>query len=336
MDTENKKYLNLLDSFIRKDISREDEKILMEWFRTGDAQDEIYSHYEDQWHNASSELSPDIQMRMFENLHNKINEDKLSGNENNRKKKPSVISKVVRYVAAACLLLLVGVGSYFVAEKTLFSTKEFIVSVDKGQKANLTLPDGTLVWLNSASRIKYDNSYNNRERRIILEGEAYFEVAKDKDKRFVITANNIDVEALGTSFNVKSYLSEKDITVTLVEGKLRVSDEMSETYMRPNERVTYNKQTGVFDKKNTYDVSNIAAWRDNELAFYGETLEEIGAVLSRIYNIDIVFTSESAKRYSFSGVIRNNSLGNVLEIIGMTAPIKYKMYNDTIEISANQ
>ena len=317
---------------MRGNISYEDEKILLEWFGTEKARSVVYSHYEKQWDNASFGLSSDIQMRIFDNIQAKMQQVQ----ETRLLPEKRYFSHIWRYASVACLLILVSFGSYFIAVKDSYSSKEFIVSVDKGQKANLTLPDGTQVWLNSDSKIKYDNSCNNKERRIVLEGEAYFEVVKDKSRRFIVTADNVDVEALGTSFNVKSYLSEREVTVTLVEGKLRVSDEMFETILNPNERVVYHKGTGTFDRKNTYDVSNIAAWRNNELAFYGETLEEIGAVLSRMYNVDIVFTSELEKHYSFSGMIRNNSLGNVLEIISMTAPIKYKIYNDTIEISANQ
>jgi len=323
MSKEDKKYVELLDSFMRGNISHEDKKILLEWFDTEKARNIVYSHYENQWNKASLELSSDIQMRMFDNIQAKIQQ--------------RYFSRIWRYASVACLLILVSIGSYFFAVKDSYSSsKEFIVAVDKGQKANLTLPDGTRVWLNSASEIKYDDSYNDKERRITLEGEAYFEVEKHKSRRFIVTTNNIDVEALGTSFNVKSYLSDREITVTLVEGKLRVSDKMFETFLDANERLVYNKGTHTFDKKNIYDVSNIAVWRNNELAFYGETLEEIGAVLSRMYNVDIVFTSESVKHYSFSGKIRNNSLTNVLEIISMTAPIKYKIFNNTIEISANQ
>lgn len=335
MNIEDNKYLSLLDSFMRGDITHEDERILLEWFNSDEAQSKIYSYYEGKWENTFSELSLDIQMRMYENIHNKLNNSLTLTDVSPTSKRNHIIPNFVRYIAAVCIILLVGFSSYYIAQEKAFSSKEFVVSVDKGQKATLTLPDGTLVSLNSASKIKYDNSYNRKQRRIILEGEAYFEVAKDKDRPFIVTANNIDVEALGTSFNVKSYSTEGNITVTLVEGKLRVSNDISETFLKPNERLVYDKRTESFDKKNTYDVSNVAAWRNNELAFYGETLEDIGHVLSRIYNIDIVFTSESAKHYSFSGVIRNNSLNNVMEIISMTAPIKYKVYKDTIEISTN-
>lgn len=332
---EKRNYIELLDSFMKGKTSVEEEQILLEWFKSPEAKDEIFLTYLKQWENISDDLDEDIQIRMFEEIQTRINESEfLSSSAKPNKKNKWLLIR--RYAAIACSLIIIGLGSYYITRMSLYSMKEFIVSVDKGQKANLILPDGTSVWLNSDSRIKYDNAYNTNDRRIILEGEAYFEVAKDKEKRFIVTANNIDVEALGTSFNIKSYQTDKTVTVTLVEGKLKVSDNKKDMLLNPNERLTYNKENKAFTMTDTYDVANVAIWRNNELAFYGESLEEIGTILSRIYNIDIVFTSESAKHYRFSGVIKNNSLGNVFEIISLTAPIQYKIYNNTVEISESK
>ncbi|MDU1891088.1 MAG: FecR family protein [Dysgonomonas sp.] len=326
---EKRDYIELLDSFLQGRTSIEEEQILFDWFRTPEAKEEILSSYLNRWENTSLDLSEDVQMRMFENI-----QDKIAQTEKENQTKPNTLKTyLIRIAAAASILLIVGFSVHYLTRQSIYSSKEFAVSVAKGQKANLTLPDGTLVWLNSDSKIKYDNTYNANDRRLILEGEAYFEVAKEKDKPFIVTTNNIDVQALGTKFNVRSYLEDKDITVTLVEGKLKVNNESSETILNPDERLVYNRQDKLFVKSDIYGASNIAVWRNNELAFYGETLEDVGTVLSRIYNVDIVFTSEKAKEFSFYGVIKNNSLNNVLNIISMTAPIEYRIYNDTIQIS---
>lgn len=309
--------------------SIEEEQTLLEWFKSSEAKEEIFSSYLNRWENASTDLSDEIQIRMFENIQEKISnvEQVLPA------KRKSLRSYIKPIAIVASLLLIVGISVYYTTKQSMFSSKEFVVSVAKGQKASLTLPDGTLVWLNSDSKIKYDNTYNADDRRLTLEGEAYFEVAKEKEKPFIVSTSNIDVQALGTKFDVKSYQNDKDITVTLVEGRLKVGNEVSETILNPDERLVYNRQDRLFTKSDIYGTANIAVWRDNELAFYGECLEDVGKVLSRIYNVNIIFTSEDAKGFSFYGVIKNNSLSNVLNIISMTAPIKYEIYNDTIQIS---
>ena len=94
-----------------------------------------------------------------------------------------------------------------------------MVAVDYGQKANLTLPDGTKVWLNSATHLSYDAEYNKSDRKIYLDGEAYFEVAKNKDKRFIVCCNDLEIEALGTTFDVKGYGDDLSVTTLLAEGR---------------------------------------------------------------------------------------------------------------------
>jgi ferric-dicitrate binding protein FerR (iron transport regulator) len=165
-----------------------------------------------------------------------------------------------------------------------------------------------------------------------LEGEAYFEVAKDKNKRFVVSSNGIDIEALGTVFSVKSYPDDSLITTTLLEGKVKVGNEITQTILYPHEAISFNSFNHKFTRKSTINIETVAQWRNNQLAFSGESLGDIAVTLERMYNIDIVFTSEKARNYHFAGVIRNNSLSNVFEIISFTSPIQYKITNNVVEI----
>ncbi|EXY33642.1 fecR family protein [Bacteroides fragilis str. 3397 T10] len=117
-----------------------------------------------------------------------------------------------------------------------------MVAVDYGQKANLTLPDGTKVWLNSATHLSYDAEYNKSDRKIYLDGEAYFEVAKNKDKRFIVCCNDLEIEALGTIFDVKGYGDDLSVTTLLAEGSVRVSNK------REFEIKSKNSKLSVIDK----------------------------------------------------------------------------------------
>lgn len=173
--------------------------------------------------------------------------------------------------------------------------QDMIVSVEKGQKANVVLPDGSKVWVNSDSRLIYGSRFTSKERILELEGEAYFEVAPDKDRPFIVETNDLAVRALGTSFNVKSYEEEKDISTVLMTGKVEVSSSYDRLVLNPNERIVFDKQTGHMEKSSVENAEEYINWKFNELTFKGETFENIVHTLERYYNTRIVFESESLK-----------------------------------------
>lgn len=328
---EKNSFIVLLDRFLKGETSSEEEKLLLTRFHEPDIKEELFSVYLERWSKSSDLLSTTVQSRMLSAIRQKIQDAEVKQSKRiiSRIKKYTVL---YRYTAIASLLVLITIGTNLYIRKSFFIPEQFIVSVDRGQKANVELPDGTLVWLNSDTKLKYDNSYNKFNRSLILDGEAYFEVSKNKDKKFIVNANGIKVEALGTSFNVKAYTSENQITTTLVEGCIRVSDSINETILNPNERIVYSCKNRLFSKMEVDNAVHSSLWRNNELAFSGETLEEIAVVLERMYNVKIVFTTEAVKRYSFAGIIKNNSLGNIFEIISLTAPIQYTINDSIIQI----
>lgn len=165
-----------------------------------------------------------------------------------------------------------------------------------------------------------------------MDGEAYFEVAKDSLNRFVVQAGDLAVEALGTSFNVKAYEEDNQAVVTLFQGKVKTSVGRDEAFLLPDQAVTYLKNTGQLKKSILNDAYRACLWRNNELAFNDEALSEIAVLLNRMYNIQVVFKSEKVKALRFTGVITNNSLDNIIELISLTSPIIYTSKGDTIII----
>ena len=238
--------------------------------------------------------------------------------------------RIGRYAAVACIILAVGSGAYYtgVSRTADDTNKEVTMSVSNGQKADIVLADGTKVYINSDSRIVYSNSYNKKTRVVSLEGEAYFEVAKDKEKPFIVKANGINVQALGTSFNIRAHKDDKSVAVILISGKVKVDDGRYETYMKPNERLVCNLANGQFEKSELHPNANYLLWRSNELAFYGESFEEICTMLTRMYNCKFIFNNEKAKQYTYHGIIKNSSLNNVLEYISQAGGINYKIKPD--------
>lgn len=215
------------------------------------------------------------------------------------------------------------------------SQQTFVVSAEKGQRSNVVLPDGTKVWLNSDTEIKYSGEYGKKDRQISLSGEAYFEVAKDPKHRFIVQAGEMQVEALGTAFNVKAYEEDDELTASLFEGKVKTSVAGQTLLLDPDQSVSYNRIKHSFVKLNgntNYD----RMWRNQELVFRGESLEEVAIMLDRLYNVKVEFQTDDIKHYRFSGVIKNNSLENVFELISLTAPIRYEKRDSIIWLSRNK
>ena len=202
------------------------------------------------------------------------------------------------------------------------------VNVPRGGEYQLTLSDGSKVQLNSMSSIRFPVQFAQDCRLVELEGEAYFEVAKDKEKPFIVKANGINVQALGTSFNIRAHKDDKSVAVILISGKVKVDDGRHEAYMKPNERLVCNLTNGQFEKSELHPNASNLLWRSNELALYGESFEEICTMLTRMYNCKFIFKNEKAKQYTYHGIIKNGSLNNVLEYISQAGGINYKIESD--------
>lgn len=165
-----------------------------------------------------------------------------------------------------------------------------------------TLADGTRVWLNAKSSLRYPVVFTGDERVVYAEGEIYLDVAKDKEHPFFVVLNGMKVEVLGTSFNVNSYADEDYAEVTLVEGHVaaHVNDKCYELF--PNKQLRWDKEDQVVDIR-TVNVNDYIAWKNGLYIFKGRTLGEVAKVLERWYDVDIIFEEESSEDEIFTGVI---------------------------------
>jgi len=218
------------------------------------------------------------------------------------------------------------------------STQEKItynsIIIPKGGEYNLTLSDGTKIWLNSNSKLRYPTKFSGKERLVELEGEAFFDVSKNKDFPFVVKMNDFQIKVLGTSFNVNAYNDEKEIITTLVEGRVEVKDQLrnqKETLL-PNEQFCINKHNGDF-KKTHVDTEIYTAWKNGRLVFQNERLEDIMIRLSRWYNVEVFFLNNESKNLRFTGdLTRYEDFNNVLEMIGFTNKVKFSIKNRSVLI----
>lgn len=325
-------YIRLIDKFLQG-LTTEEENILLEsWIKNPESEKICAQFYKDNWDSVSCIMDSELQYKILDRILNEIEISKPITEQSSSVyfwQKP-----VFRYMATACMLIVISVTSFYLGinkEKSYIDQLSPIsMSVENGQKAEIILPDGTIAYLNSGSRLSYDHAYGKKNRIITLDGEAYFDVVSNKEKPFIVNANELNVVALGTSFNVKSYTSDQNVVVTLIEGVVKVNDKHSEVLMEVNDRLEYNKYDNKFAISKKMPNSDNLLWRSKEFAFYDETFDAICDILSRLYDVKFVFEDEKAKKQTFTGVIKNNSLHNVLDLVSLTSSVDYHMESDNV------
>lgn len=282
------------------------------------------------WERAgSSELSEHKKTRMKESLLNRIS---VGEDYERRSRRSGRRIYAWSFGFAAILLLAIVVGALFYVNSR--PVLEYEVLADRGQKSTVILPDGSRVWLNSASRITYTSEFNRKNRNISLEGEAYFEVAKNKKIPFVVSASGMSVTAVGTEFNVRNYPDEPTVSATLVEGRVLACTKEYSTYLDFGQEAVMERGSGEMHSTLAADLGHLVPWRSSEILLSDESLEQLSQTLSRMYNLDVVFESEDIKNYTYTGLIRNNSLQNVLELVSNTSPVDYVLIGDKIVFTA--
>jgi len=319
--------IELLHRLIAGTTTEEENRQLMEWFRQCASKEEFFMLFETAWKESPDEMPRDVQERMYRRLSRELDE---------KKTKTILLRsrfswKVWPQIAVACIIIVLGLVNYRMNDKQKqLSTQNFTVLAEKGQRAFITLPDSTKVWLNSDTKISYPADYGLKERNVTLVGEAYFEVAKNPDKRFIVEAKGMQVEALGTSFNVNAYQNDNKIIASLFSGSVRVGYDRHVAILKPHESVKVDLLNRSFSRYKDESMQNIALWRKNEITFDGESLEEITHIMSRLYNTTICIEDESLKKVCYIGTIRNNNLENFIDIINLTTPVVYENKGDTV------
>lgn len=188
----------------------------------------------------------------------------------------------------------------------------------------LTLTDGTEIWLNAGSSITYPVAFTTGERKVQLSGEAYFEVAKDATRKFIVSANGVETEVLGTHFNINAYADEDQQKITLLEGAVRVSNSGQLIALKPGQqaRVAGNQKPETI---NNIDPEETMAWKDGYFDFRGTDIKSVMRQLSHWYNVEIEYNGKTTD-YHFSGIInRNNNISQVLKMLQSTGGVRFKI-----------
>jgi ferric-dicitrate binding protein FerR (iron transport regulator) len=229
------------------------------------------------------------------------------------------------------------------AAKQTISGSQLTASTAKGQTYQFTLPDGTKVWLNADSKISFPSQFSGKERKILLDGEGYFEVAKDKAHPFIVATDKQEVEVLGTHFNINAYKDESNTKTTLLEGSVRVYNlpEPGKDYETLADRMVILKpnQQSILTGSNRLqvkqvDVENIIAWQKGYFMFNNETLENIMKRVARWYDVEVIYKTDGPKDVTYYGTVsRFENISKVLSKLEATSNVKFKIEGNKIYIS---
>ena len=368
MDLSGGEYINILiHNYLSNQASEKELKELLMWINQSDDNRKKFIEYRRIW-MLTSQAQPrgKFNKAKYEELKNLA--QKMGGDEKSIKIiSITPLQKFIRI--AAVLLLLISIGATIAWRVTsnrlnTFTTREIAhqINVPKGGKSEVILPDGTQVILNAGSSLNYSANYGFSDRNVILKGEGYFNVKTNPAMPFIVDAYGLKIKAFGTTFNVKAYPEEKIITTTLVEGIVRIEGEGVNLTMNPKQKVTYVKaeqrqeiskgiktedpvkkdiqikpaenieeqQTSLTSNVNTFELT---AWKDNRLFFNAEKLQNLAVLLERKFDVAIQIESEELLNYKFTGTFHQETLEQILDIINLSAPIKYSIYKGIVRIN---
>ncbi|MGQ1785436.1 MULTISPECIES: FecR family protein [unclassified Saccharicrinis] len=205
------------------------------------------------------------------------------------------------------------------------------IVVPRGGEHQLVLADGTKVWLNAQSTLKFPAWFNGDTREVELTGEAYFDVHHNPDRPFIINTEKVDLEVLGTEFNIKAYEDEHDVATTLVDGKVIVKvldGAQQQVMLKPGEQAVVSESK---IRVAEVDTKHYTAWKDGLFIFKNESLEHMFQRMSRWYDFDIFFYNQGIKEYPFTGSIKRTSeIESILTLLEHTKRVKFEINNNTI------
>jgi len=238
-----------------------------------------------------------------------------------------------RVAAILMLPLLIYSGYMTIQNQTSNNSQTLVmmqtISSRQGMVTQFALADGTKVWLNSGSELQFPIRFTGDKREVILKGEAFFEVTKNEKQPFRVNANELKVEVLGTSFNVVSFDNDTQSEVVLVTGKVALSSEKGQIVkdfgnIIPGQRAIYEKENQKVVTREV-DVAKYIAWRDGNLIFRDDSMEDVVKRLSRWFNVEITINDPEIKNYIYKATFRNENLVQVLNLLKLSAPIDYRI-----------
>lgn len=320
----------LIAKFLANECNSQEEKTLLDWRNATPENENLFTELSAEWDLANRNNSSKISIPNKEKIWNKIQ----------KQIQPLTISYskafVIRVASiAATVALVVGLSISFLVNNKITEiptlTSTFIAP--KGQKSQLILADGTKVWLNSGTELTYTNKFGEKDRTVKLQGEAFFDVIKNTDLKFIVNTGKVNVVVHGTAFNVKSYPTDSNVSVSLLRGKVELeSNNKSIAQMAPGQKVVVSK-TNFQLTTTSCDADLEGIWRMERIKFEGANITEVAQKLGKWYGVNIAVNNANGfNKYWFT--VKKESLPEILKSMNNLHPIKYSINGDSILISS--
>lgn len=344
----------LLEKFKKGQCSPEELQIVLEWLRSDEAENTLSGEIGKLWEEDFTQESSFVEK---EEIYERILEAIAQESSLYSVKQPKLVVEQeerhvlknayrnYRGIAAILLILIVAGGAFFwMKTKPFHSDPSFISSEKeeaikwveqqslKGQKLTIHLPDGTVVKMNSGSKIKYPESFTGNKRIVWFEGEGFFNVTKDPNKPFIIRSGDISTTVLGTSFNIRAFPEDDEYEIAVVTGKVQVGSNESgsrteEVTLIPKEIAVYKKSTRQLKQLEQKDLNLTAklGWKDGILMFDNADLNDVFHELENWYGVEIEVRSRKEYRHGFTGSYKDENIQTVLEGIGYVMDFDFEI-----------
>lgn len=233
------------------------------------------------------------------------------------------------WAIAASLLLLMGLSFFFYQSSVNIITKQY--DTKPGEHAKIMLSDGTEIWLNAGSRLRYPAKFKGDTREVYLTGEAFFDVAKDKKHPFIIHTDKMDTKVLGTSFNVQAYPDQTTQEVSVLTGKVNVKSTVTEenVYVTPGQKVVFKSQSNKLKAFTDIPMNSISLWRKNIIVFEDAPLPEVIATINRNYNVTIEIGNKNLNNLKISAYFKELPVNEVVALVCNIINADYKLESGT-------
>lgn len=325
-----KEIKELISTHIHKRLNAEEREYLRQNLSII-SDDELTDILSDIWNNFENE---NISENDFDQITSKL---RIIPQQ---KKNPNLLYQISKVAAAILIPLIIGFGIYYYTEnKKLnnFIANSTSIDVASGEKARITLPDGTTVFLNAATTITYPSDFGLKTREILLVGEAYLEVFKNEEIPFYVNTDLVRIKVLGTKFNVNAYNNSSFIETSLIEGRIELTTKGTKPQsitLSPHERATYYKEHDILSifKTTTHFET---AWLRGELVFRSVKFSDIVEKLERRYGVEIQVADNIYNKNLFTGSFKEDYVDGVLKILQLHYDFKYTKTGDKILIQFN-
>ena len=328
MNIENDEIYDLIAKSFSGELTDEELVYLNSWKSADKANFAEYSDYQEIWRNSNRMAMPS----RTDLPKSRGTTRKKAGIDKFQIQWLSVFAQIAAVLILA--LLLSSLYNLFLVSKPqekLETPAYHQVKASYGTQSRVELADGTVVYLNSGSSLRFPNSFNGMKfRNVELTGEGHFAVAKDNEQPFIVDIQKIQIKVLGTTFNVDAYPGNAAITIALVEGNIQLQQKTAKGVtdligMEPNMVAFYKESENKLLWKRESDLNKYTAWTNGKIVFSNDPIEIVMQKLENWYNVDIELTDKKLERYRFTGTFIDEPLEQVLSILNRTSQMEYKV-----------